>query len=80
MEKMLEKAAESGIHCTSNLHRFLKDARYREAQKRLGWSEAKCKDVDALAHENHTWMATKQELERYRSMWTLQLNYPTHSG
>ena len=75
-----EKYDEAGIHCTGILDRFLKDATYREAQHRLLWTEAKCKEMDALAQKDQTYMDTKEELERYRSMWTLQLNDPTYSG
>ena len=35
--------------------------------------------MDVLAQEDHIFMATKEEVERYRSMWTLQLNDPTYS-
>ena len=32
--------------------------------------------MDALAPEDHTSLATREERARYRSMWTLQLNDP----
>ena len=35
---------------------------------------------DDLAQEDHTYKATKKELDRYRSHWTLQLNDPTING
>ena len=47
----------------------IEDARYREAQHKLVWTETKCKEMNALAQEDHTYMATKEELERYRSTW-----------
>ena len=47
----------------------IKDARYRQAQQRLVLTETKCKEMDALAQEDHTYMATQEELERYRSTW-----------
>ena len=28
------------------LHYFLRDPQYREAQERIGWTEAKCKEMD----------------------------------
>ena len=75
-----KRSDEAGIHYTGILDRFFEDARYREAQQRLGRTEAKCKEMDALVQEDHTHMATKEELERYRSMWTLQLKDPTFCG
>ena len=38
------------------------------------------KEMDALVQEDHTYMASKEELERSTSMWTLQPNDPTYSG
>ena len=37
--------------------------------QKLVWTETKCKEMNALAQEDHTNMATKEELERYRSTW-----------
>ena len=47
----------------------------------MGWTEAhKCREMDELAQEDHTYKATKEELDRYRSNWTLQLNDSTFNG
>ena len=52
------------------LDRFLNDARYRETQEKLGWTEAaECKEMDELAPEDHTCKVRKVELDRYRSNW-----------
>ena len=56
---------------------FLKDATYRESQQKLGWTGAKRKEIDDLAQEDHTYKATKEELDRYRSHWTLPLDDST---
>ena len=58
------KTDEAGDFYTGILDRFPEDARYREAQQGWGWTEAKCKEMDALAQEDHTFLAAKEELER----------------
>ena len=61
-----KKTDESANHEIGILDRFLKDARDRESQQKLGWTEAKCQEMDDLAQEDHTYKATKKKLDRYR--------------
>ena len=75
-----KRTDESGELYIGILDRFLKDASFRESQQMFGWTEAKCKDMDALAQEDHADKATKEELDRYRSHWTLPLDDPTFNG
>ena len=70
---------ESGIHQIGILDRFLKDATYRESHQKLGWTEAKCQEMDDLAHSIRSFLQG-YELDRYRSHCTLQLNDLTFNG
>ena len=49
------KTNGSGNHYVGILDRFLKDARYRESQTKVGWTEAECKEMDGSAQEDHTY-------------------------
>ena len=49
----------------------IKDARYREAQQKLVWTETKCKEMNALAQEDHTYMARRAR--------TIQINVELHN-
>ena len=60
--------------------RFLQDATYRKPLQKPGRTEAKCKGIDDLAQEGHTYNATEKELDRNRSHWTLQLHDSTLNG
>ena len=43
-------------------------------------SIVECKEIDDLAQEDHSYKATKEELDRYRSNWSTQLNNSTFNG
>ena len=45
-----------GIH-----DRFLRGPVYRESQLAIGWTEQKCKEMDELAKENHTYHLATEE-------------------
>ena len=59
---------------------FWRDPQYREAQERIGWTEAKCKEMDEKTREDHTYKLTRTEHLRYRSNWCLQLNNSGRNG
>ena len=56
---------------TSILDRWTKDDVYRASKLGVGWIE-QVKQMDQLALEDHTYHATKDEMERYNKMWTLK--------
>ena len=45
-----------GIH-----DRFLRDPVYRESQLAIGWTEQKCKEMDELAEEDHTYHLSTED-------------------
>ena len=59
-------------NCTRIPKRFLKDPQFRQSQKEIGWNVAKCREVDKLAHEDHSYTLTKTELSRSASNWSTQ--------
>ena len=59
----------TGIH-----DRFLRDQIYRESQLAIGWTEQKCKEMDELAKEDHTYRLTPEEKRRYQGQWYLTSN------
>ena len=40
----------------------------------IGWTEEFCKHVDDLAQDDHSYVATWQERERYGKGWEISLN------
>ena len=65
----------AGIH-----DRFLRDQVYRESQLAIGWTEQKCKEMDELAQEDHTYHLTSEERRRYHNQWYLTLNKSGKNG
>ena len=59
----------TGIH-----DRFLRDQVYRESQLAIGWTEQKCKEMDELARQNHTYHLSPVEFKRYQGQWYLTLD------
>ena len=53
---------------------------YRESQLAIGWTEPKCKEMDELAKENHTYHLSTEEFERYQGQWYLTLNKSGKNG
>ena len=47
-------------HFTGIQDRFLRDPIYRESQLAIGWTEQKCKKMDELAKEDHTYHFTPE--------------------
>ena len=56
----------------SILDRFLNSPRYRESQINIGWNEEHCARYDAIAAEDHSYIATASErFRRENSCWCL---------
>ena len=64
-----------GIH-----DRVLRDPVYRESQLAIGWTEQKCKEMDELAKEGHTYLLLTEEFRRYLGQWYLTLNKSGKNG
>ena len=64
-----------GIH-----DRFLRDQVFRESQLAIGWTEQKCKEMDELAKENHTYHLSLEEFKIYQGQWYLTLNKSGKNG
>ena len=53
-----------------NIHdRYIRDKTLRKAMIEVGRSEKIIKEMDQLASENHTYKATKAEIDVYRGKW-----------
>ena len=68
-----KKVDYQGAHFTGIHDRFLRDPVYRESQLAIGWTEQKCKELDELAKEDHTYRLTPEEFRRYQGQWFLTL-------
>ena len=55
------KVDSQGGHFTGIHDRFLRDPVYRESQLAIGWTEQKCKEMDELAKEDHTYHLTPED-------------------
>ena len=54
--------------------RYIRDKTFRKAMIEVGRSEKITKEMDQLASENHTYKATKAEIDVYRSNWWIHSN------
>jgi hypothetical protein len=58
-----------------NIHdRFIRDARFRKTMIEMGRTEEVIRQMDKLANEDHTHIATEDEINVYRSNWWLRSN------
>ena len=73
-KRCCKKVDSQGGHFTGIHDRFLRDPVYRELQLAIGWTEQKCKEMDELAQEDHTYHLTPEEKKRYQGQWYLTLN------
>ena len=73
-KRCCKKVDSQGGHFTGIHDRFLTDPVYCESQLAIGWTEQKCKVVDELAKEDHTYRLTPEEKKRYQGKWYLTLN------
>ena len=58
-----------------NIHdRFIRDKFFRKTMIELGRSEEIILEMDRLASENHSYIATKAEIDVYRGNWWIRSN------
>ena len=79
-KRCCKKVDSQGEHFTGIHDRFLRDPIYRESQLAIGWTEQKCKELDELAKEDHTYRLTPEEKKRYKGHWYLTLNKAGKNG
>ena len=56
------------------LHRFQSCEIYRSSQTNIRWAEEFSRRLNDLAQEDHPYLATRQERERYEHGWKMSLN------
>ena len=66
------RGRDAAKELTLKADRFLSD--HRESQLLVDWTEQKCKELDELATEDHTYHLTPEECKRYQGQWYLTLN------
>ena len=70
-----QRSKEGKEKCSQNLlDRFLNSPRYRAWQTAIGWDEDVCARYDAIAAEDHSYIATQAERRRNENYWKLVLN------
>ena len=69
LARKCRKKKNDSIH-----NRFIRDKTFRKAMIEVGRSEKIIKEMDQLASENHTYKATKAEIDLYRGNWWIHLN------
>ena len=55
--------------------RFIRDTWFRKTMLELGRTEEVIREVDKLANEDHTHIATEEELNEYRSNWWIRSKF-----
>ena len=70
LKKKCKKREFLSIH-----DRFIRDARFRKTMIELGRTEEVIREMDKLANEDHTHIATEEELNVYRSNWWIRSNF-----
>ena len=73
-KRCCKKVDSQGEHFTGIHDRFLRDQVNRESQLLIGWTKQKCKEMDELAQQDHTYRLTPEEEKRYQGQWYLTLN------
>ena len=68
--KSYTKALSKGF--ASIYKRFLTDETYCESQSKVQWTEELCLNLDQLAQEDRSYVATRPERERYDNMWVFR--------
>ena len=69
LAKQCRKKKYDSIH-----DRYIRDKTFRKAMIEVGRSEKIIKEMDQLASENHTYKATKAEIDVYRGNWWIHSN------
>ena len=69
LAKKCRKKKYDSIH-----DRFIRDKTFRKAMIEVGRSEQMIIEMDKLANEDHTYKASKEEIEFYRGNWWIHTN------
>ena len=69
LAKKCRKKKYDSIH-----DRYVRDKTFRKAMIEVGRSEKIIKEMDQLAREDHTYKATKEEIDGYRGNWWIHTN------
>ena len=70
LQKKCKKRQFLSIH-----DRSIRDARFRKTMIGLGRTEEVIREMDKLANEDHTHIATEEELNVYRGNWWIRSNF-----
>ena len=70
LQKKCKKRQILSIH-----DRFIRDTWFRKTMLELGRTEEVIREMDKLANEDHTYIATEEELNVYRSNWWIRSNF-----
>ena len=70
LQKKCKKRQFLSIH-----DRFIRDAWFRKTMIELGRTEEVIREMDKLANEDHTHIATEEELNVFRSNWWIRSNF-----
>ena len=70
LQKKCKKRQFLSIH-----DRFIRDAWFRKTMIELGRTEEVIREMDKLANEDHTHIATEETLNVYRSNWWIRSNF-----
>ena len=70
LQKKCKKRQFLSIH-----DRFIRDTWFRKTMLELGRTEEVIREMDKLANEDHTHIATEEELNVYRSNWWIRSNF-----
>ena len=70
LQKKCRKRGYSNIH-----DRFIRDTWLRKTMLELGRTEEVIREMDRLANEDHTHIATEEELNVYRGNWWIRSNF-----
>ena len=66
----------AGNEDTQNIHdRFIRDTWFRKSMLEMDRTEEVIREMDRLANEDHTHVATEEELNVYRSNWWIRSNF-----
>ena len=79
-KRCCKRVDSQGEHFTGIHDRFLRDPVCRESQLAIGWTEQKCKEMDGLAKQNHTYHLSTEEFKRYQGQWYLTFNKSGKNG
>ena len=70
LQKKCRKKQHENIH-----DRFIRDTLFRKTIIELGRSEEVILEMDRLANEDHTHIATEEEMDVYRGNWWIRSNF-----